>query len=189
MISWIQKRNKFVVISAGIAVLIVVIFLIFRGMDSSQKKVVKILSKNVDFQVKDVVYSDVSDSGLKYEILADSASYTKNENMAEFNQLRVKVITKDGRIFSMTGKKGTVNTKTKDFDIAGDVHIVSDQGDHLTTDDLKYSGTQQRIYTDSPVVMTRSGLRVSGTGMSLSVKNKRLSLLSKVEARINRNVH
>jgi LPS export ABC transporter protein LptC len=189
MISWLTKRNKIVVGSVSFAVLIVIVTLILRGTDSSQNKRMKILSDNVDLQARDVVYSDIADSGMKWEIIADSANYTKNKSIAVFNNLKVKVITKDGRTFSMRGKKGTVNTKTKDMDINGDVHILSDQGDQLTTDGLKYAGAEQRIYTDLPVVMENSGMRVVGKGMSLSLKNRKLSLLSNIKARINRHGH
>jgi LPS export ABC transporter protein LptC len=84
----------------------------------------------------------------------------------------------------MTGNKGTLNTNTKDMEITGNVEVVSDRGDRLTTDILKYSGSERRIYSEVAVTMENARMQVRGMGMSLSLEDKDLSLLSRVRANI-----
>jgi len=182
-------RNKKAVIIASVVFLVLaaVVFLILRAEYSSEGNRIKILSDNIDLQVRDVLYTDVADTGLKWEIIADTAKYMKNENLAVFDNLKIKVIMQDGKTFVMTGKSGRMNTETKNIEISGNVTIVSDRGDRLTTDILKYSGSEKRFYTDSPVVMENARMQVRGTGMTLSLNNQGVSLLSKVKARIHKN--
>ena len=116
---------------------------------SSKKQLLNILSDRVDLQVKNVIYTDVGASGVKWEITADNAKYVKNDNLIFFDRVRVKLVMSDGRAFIMTGDKGKSNTETKDMEIAGNVEVISEKGDRLTTDVLRYSGAEQRIYTDS----------------------------------------
>ncbi len=183
-----MKNKKAVIIgSALFLVLAAVVFLILRAEYSSEDNRIKILSDNIDLQVRDVLYTDVADTGLKWEIIADAAKYMKNENLAVFDNLKIKVIMQDGKTFVMTGKSGRMNTETKNIEISGNVTIVSDKGDRLTTDILKYSGSEKRFYTDSPVVMENARMQVRGTGMTLSLNDQGVSLLSKVKARIHKN--
>lgn len=178
------KNRKAIVIGVAVIVAAAVVFLIYWGNLPEDKRI-KIFSDSIDIQVKDVLYTDVSDSGLKWEIMADTAKYMKKENLAIFDNIKVRILTKDGKTLVIAGKSGRLNTENKNMDISGNVTIVSDRGDRLTTDILKYSGSEQRVYTHSPVIMENGRMRVGGTGMSLSLKGKDLSLLSKVKARIN----
>ena len=183
-----MKNKKAIIIGSVVfLVLAAVVFLVLRAEYSSEDNRIKILSDNVDLQVRDVLYTDVADTGMKWEIIADTAKYMKSENLAVFDNLKIKVITQDGKTFVMTGKSGRMNTETKNIEISGHVTIVSDQGDRLTTDILKYSGSEKRFYTDSPVVMENARMQVRGTGMTLSLNDQGVSLLSKVKARIHKN--
>jgi LPS export ABC transporter protein LptC len=182
----VKNRKAIVIGSVAFLALATVVFLVFRSEYNGDKRI-NILSDNIDLQVKDVLYTDVGDSGLKWEIAADTAKYMKGENLAVFDNVRIRLIMKDGRTFVMTGKNGRMNTETKNMEISGNVTIVSDHGDRLTTDILKYSGSEKRFFTDSPVVMENSRMRVQGTGMTLSLDRQGVSLLSKVKARINKN--
>ncbi|MCX5836779.1 MAG: LPS export ABC transporter periplasmic protein LptC [Deltaproteobacteria bacterium] len=183
-----MKNKKAIIIGSVVfLVLAAVVFLVLRAEYSSEDNRIKILSDNVDLQVRDVLYTDVADTGLKWEIIADTAKYMKSENLAVFDNLKIKVIMQDGKTFVMTGKSGRMNTETKNIEISGNVTIVSDRGDRLTTDILKYSGSEKRFYTDSPVVMENARMQVRGTGMTLSLNDQGVSLLSKVKARIHKN--
>jgi len=160
------------------------IFLISQRGNPPENKLVNVLSDKIDLQIQDINYTDVGDSGLTWEIKAVTGKFMKNENLAIFDKVAVKVITKDGKTFVMTGNTGQINTETKNIEISGDVSVVSDKGDHLTTDILKYLDAEQRVFTDSPVKLENSRMQVQGTGMTLSIKDQNVTLLSKVKARI-----
>jgi LPS export ABC transporter protein LptC len=182
-----KKRNVIIIGVAALIAGVITVALILEGMNSTENQGIKILSDNVDLRVRDVIYSDVGDSGLKWEIRADTARYLKNERIALFDKVTIKVILKDGNAYVMTGTNGRVNLDSKDMEIEGNVKIGSDFGDNLTTDILKYSGAEMKFHTNSPVVMKNRRMEVKGTGLSISLKDETLSLLSKVRARADQH--
>ncbi len=147
-----------------------------------EKALLKVMSDRVDLQVRNVHLTEVGDSGMKWEIIADTARYQKKENLAFFEKLKVKLVTKDGRTFVMTGDRGKLNTESRDVEIEGNVGIVSDGGDHFRTDHLRYLNAGKLIETEGFVVMENKNIRVSGVGMTLSVEEKKVVLLSQVRA-------
>jgi len=182
-----MKFKKRIVVITGVIILVIsvaAIVLVMESRKSSPIPLLNIMSDKVDLQVKNINYTDVGDSGLKWEIKADSAKYIKSENLAMFDRVRVKLLMSDGKTIVMTGDKGTLNTNTKDMEITGNVEVVSDRGDRLTTDILKYSGSERRIYSEVAVTMENARMQVRGMGMSLSLEDKDLSLLSRVRANI-----
>ncbi|MGO9136723.1 MAG: LPS export ABC transporter periplasmic protein LptC [Syntrophales bacterium] len=179
-----KRRNIVIAVLAVAIVTGAAVLLFLESGKSSKNQLLNIVSDKVDLQVKDVHYTDVGASGVKWEINANSAKYVKNENLVLFDRVRVKLVMSDGRTLVMTGDKGKSNTETKDMEISGNVEITSDKGDHLTTDILRYSGAQQRIYTDSAVKMENSRMQVKGVGLSFSLEDKDVALLSKVKANI-----
>ena len=96
------------------------------------------MSDRVDLQVKNVRYTEVGDSGMKWEITADTARYQKKENLALFEKVKVRLVMKDGRVFVMNGDRGRLNTQSRDMEIEGNVGIVSENGDRFSTDRLRY---------------------------------------------------
>jgi LPS export ABC transporter protein LptC len=179
-----RKSKVVIIILIAVVISAVAVVLFIESRKSSNNPLLKIMSDKVDLQVKNVHYTDVGDSGLKWEIKADSAKYVKSENLVLFDRIRVKLVMTDGRTLVMTGDKGKSNTETKDMEVSGNVEIISDKGDRLTTDILKYSGSEQRIYTDSAVKLENSRMQVNGVGMSFSLDDKEVALLSKVKANV-----
>jgi len=179
-----KKRNLVIIILIVAIVGAAAVILFIEGSRSSKKQLLNILSDKVDLQVKNVLYTDVGASGMKWEIKADSAKYVKNENLVLFDRIRVKLVMSDGRTLVMTGDKGKSNTETKDMEVSGNVEIVSEKGDRLTTNFLRYSGSEQRIYTNAAVKLENPRMQVNGVGLSISLEDKDIALLSKVKANI-----
>lgn len=148
------------------------------------KELLKIMSDRVDLQVRDVHYTEVGDSGMKWEINADTARYQKKENLAFFDKLTVKLVMKDGKTFVMTGDRGRLNTESRDMEIEGNVGIVSENGDRFTTDRLRYRNSDKVIETDRPVTMENQRFQVNGVGIVVSLEGKTVAILSQVRARL-----
>lgn len=180
----LKKRTLIVTVSIILVVSAASAMLVMKNNNASQSKLLNIVTDNVDLQVKNLSYTDVGDSGLKWEVKADSANYVKSGNIAVLEKIRVKLVMSDGKIFFMKGDKGKLYTDTKDMEISGNVEIISDKEDRLTTDFLKYSGSEQRIYTEGAVKMENARMQVKGVGMSLSLADKDVTLLSRVRANI-----
>jgi len=178
-----KTKRKMVLIVAILTVILSVAAILAIGLlRSPEKALLKIMSDRVDLQVKNVRYTDVGDSGMKWEITADTALYRKKENLALFEKVKVRLVMKDGRVFVMNGDRGQLNTQSRDMEIEGKVVIVSENGDRISTDRLLYLDAVKQIETDTPVVMENGSVRISGVGMIFSLNEKKVTLLSQVRA-------
>jgi LPS export ABC transporter protein LptC len=167
------------VLSAVSAVLIV------KGQKTVKRGLLKVMSEHVDLQVKDVVYTDVGESGEKWEVRAKEARYMKSDNLAIFDNVRATLIMADGKTMTLTGDEGRLRTDTRDIEIKGNVIAVSANGDRFLTDQLGYSREKQEVFTDKAVTMESGGIRIKGKGMVLSLRDHTVKLHSEVNAHIN----
>ena len=179
-----NRRRTLLIATLFVAVLSVATIFVIGMRKEPGKALLKIMSDRVDLQVRDVHYTEVGDSGMKWEIRADAARYQKKENLALFDKLAIKLVMKDGMTFVMTGDHGRLNTESRDMEIEGNVGIVSENGDRFATDRLRYRNADKVIETDQPVVMENETVRVSGVGMVVTLEGKKVSILSQVRARV-----
>lgn len=176
------KRKTALIIAILTVILSVTAILAIGLRRAPEKALLKIMSDRVDLQVKNVRYTEVGDSGMTWEITADTARYQKKENLALFEKVKVRLVMKDGRVFVMDGDRGQLNTQSRDMEIEGNVGIVSENGDRFATERLLYRNAGKRIETDRPVVMENGSIRISGVGMILTLDDKKVTLLSRVQA-------
>lgn len=176
------NRRTVLIVTILAVILFAAVILAIGLRRPPEKALLKIMSDRVDLQVKNVHYTEVGSSGMTWEIKADTARYQKKENLALFDQITVRLVMKDGRIFVMNGDQGRFNTQTRDMEIEGNVGIVSENGDRFATDRLMYRDAGKRIETDRPVVMENRGIRISGVGMIFPLDGKKVTLLSQVRA-------
>lgn len=158
------------------------ILMYISGGDGNKGETLKIIPENVDLQVKNIHFTEVGDPDLKWELQADSGRYVKKDNLAYFDNIRIKLITSGGKSYTMTGESGILHTDSNDAEITGNVVVVSDCGDRFTTDKLLYSAADRIVHTDGKVFMEGNKTAINARGMKLYVKEERVSLLSGVQA-------
>jgi LPS export ABC transporter protein LptC len=182
----LKKNNKvFAAILVILAIMGAAVFAFVQVVGEKKDHVLKILPDDADLRIQDFVYTEVGQDNLQWDLKAKSAQYQKKMNLALLDQVQVKLTAKEGKVFILTGDKGSMDTDKKDIEIKGHVVIVSDTGDKFTTDYLRYSDGQKRIYTDAPVVMENKRMKVEGGKMVISMKAGELTLSSGVKATIN----
>ena len=178
------SRKTMFIVAVLVSVLSVAVVLMVAVRKEPEKALLNIMSDRVDLQVRNVRYTEVGDSGMKWEIMADTVRYQKKENKAFFERLTVRLIMKDGRTFVMKGDHGRFDTESRDMEIEGNVGVDTQQGDRFTTDRLRYRNAGKLVETDGPVVMEKGSDRISGTGMVLSLDRGTVSILSQVRATV-----
>lgn len=179
-----NRRKALIIFAVLAAILCGAVIWVISLLQEPEKTLQKVMSDKVDLQVRNVRYTEVGDSGMRWEIVADTARYLKKENLALFEKVMVKLVMKDGKTYVMTGDRGKFNTESRDMEIEGNVVIESEDSGRFTTDRLKYREAEKKVETESPVVMERGGIRVSGVGMIYTLGEKKVTLLSQVNARI-----
>ncbi len=123
----------------------------------------------------------------EWELWASEAVSYKN--LDRWNLIGVKVIFfgKSGVFFTVTGKKGIVETKTKNLRIEGDVITKSSNGYTFKTEMVDYKSLEHMLMSPQQVKMVGpddkqgGGLKLKGEEMSLDVQTSLMHIKKKVE--------
>jgi LPS export ABC transporter protein LptC len=183
-----KLNRKTIIISL---IIVVSIALLIVGADKIKNKINKpqnlltALQDSVDLQIKGFVYTEVGKSKAKWEVKAQNATYDKKKNLAVLDMVQIKLTTANGKVFTMSADKGSVQTEKKNIEIEKNVVIVSDNGDKFYTDHLSYSDAEKKLYTDAPVTMESKRMKITGKGLILFMDKGELNIPSTVKARIN----
>jgi len=180
----INRKTKIIAALVFVLVMVLVVTAIIGISRGRSKNILKVLPEQVDLEIKGFVYTEVAESGSRWEVRADNATYQTKENLAVFDNVHIKLDTNDGKIYTMTANGGQMLTDKKDIEIKGNVVITSNAGEKFTTDYLNYSDEQKKFYTDAPVTMESERITIKGTGLTLLVKTGELNLNSMVRAKI-----
>ena len=183
-----KHGTKIKVVISTLALLVTGVLLLFVVLNITGEKktnIIKILPNEADVSIQDFVFTEVGRDNMRWEVRSDNARYEKNQNLAVFDQVRVKLTMPDGKVIVMTGDRGEMITDKKELEIKGHVVIITDSGEKLTTDYLKYSDGEKKIYTGAPVVMESERISIQGTGLAIFIEKGELVLSSAVRGRIH----
>ena len=87
-------------------------------------------------------------------------------------------------MIDLVGDKGQFHTITGDMEITGKVSVSASSGERFATDYLQYTAVDKILHTTSDVEMATSRMQIQGVGMSFSLKQRKIVLLSRVHGRI-----
>lgn len=166
-------------------IVLISIFLSVRVNVNKPKTIFKALQDSADVQIKEFIYTEVGKAKSKWEVKAESAVYDKKQNLAVLELVRVKLITSDGKVFTMNADKGRIKTDKKTIEINGNVIIKSDDGDRFSTDYLEYDDTEKKFYTNAQVTMKNKRMEITGKGLTIFMNRGELNIPSMVKAVIN----
>ena len=106
------------------------------------------------------------------DITAGSASYFKDDNMADLERPEMVFFGGDGRETQIEGRHGVVNTSTNDLLIEGDVSARSPEGHLFKSETLRYISGPKLVKTDDPVSITGRNFIIRGVGMRLDIEKE-----------------
>lgn len=181
------SRKTIIVSSIVIVILaiLIVVAAIVRTNVNKPKNLLKAFQESVDLQIKGFVYTEVGEKNSKWEVKAETATYNKKQDMVALDIVQIKLTTSGGKIFMMSADRGSMLTKKKSVEIKGNVVITSADGDRFSTDHINYNDTEKKFYTDAPVTMENTRMKLTGKGLVLYMKDGKLSIPSMVKATIN----
>lgn len=181
------SRKTIIITSVFIIAIVALIYVFFinKGKVTKTEAIVKQLQNSVDLKIKGFVYTEVGAAGSKWEVKAETATYDKDQKIAELDQVKVKLVTSDGHVYDMSADKGQVMTQEKSIEIKGNVMVNSDNGDTFFTEYIKYSDAEKKFYTDAPIRMENKRMKITGNGLVIFMNKGELSIPSAVKAIIN----
>ncbi len=180
-----NKKRRILLFSAVLLIgtAVAAVSLAYRsGIRSDKETFLKIIPDNVDLQIKNFHFTEVGDENWKWEVNAETAQYVKMDNLAHFNKVIMRIIRKDGKAITITGDKGWLHTDTKNATISGNVLVVTNSGDRITTDKLDYTDAEKTIFTKGGVRFKNASIEIIGKGMTLLIPEEKVSVHEHVRA-------
>jgi LPS export ABC transporter protein LptC len=116
-----------------------------------------------------------------WELEAKSIEQHEDQNIIDLNDVKVTVYTKDGRSFVISGERATVNQKSKDAKLSGNVTLTTNDGYRLRTESVAYHHEKKQIDTSDPVEMEGDGFRVQGQGLFVDMEARFFKILGRVK--------
>jgi LPS export ABC transporter protein LptC len=178
-----KKKTKFVLVSILFLAAVLGGGMVFFSLNKpNPETVLKILPDNVDLQIRNFHYTEVGDENWKWEIDADTAEYVKKDNLAYFDNVKMRIIDSNGKIITLTGKKGRLNTETKSALISGNVLVETENGDQIRTENLNFADAEKKVFTGDPVEFTNGRLTIKGIGLTFLIPEQKVTLHDRVDA-------
>ena len=133
---------------------------------------------------------ETKDGAKLWEVSGDLAEVFEKEGVARVTkisrQVTVTLYSEQGKLVSRSDK-ATLNMRTKDVRLEGNVTAISEEGSSLQTDVLNWSAQDRRLFTRLPVTLVRGGLVSRGVGMEAETDLERARLLSRVRSQVFRD--
>src|SRR6266545_3089638 len=95
-------------------------------------------------------------------------------------------INEPSRAWTVSGDEGDLFRDTKDVELRGHVVVVSSDGLRMETNRLNWAAKEQRVWTDDPVTIWRTGVVVRGQGFESRVKEEVTRIKGRARATITR---
>jgi LPS export ABC transporter protein LptC/lipopolysaccharide transport protein LptA len=129
-------------------------------------------------------YTESEGGKTLYEIESGQAKFFKDESRTEFTDIRVTFFYQDQYEIVVTGKRGVLNTDTKDITISDDVKITAASDYTMTATTLTYNADRHEIFTDDTISVTGPKADFSGKGLSFKMDTEELFIDSDVATTI-----
>lgn len=120
----------------------------------------------------------------EWELWADSAKVYRGKDITVLKNLRLRFYPNDGAPADVSARQGTMENKSRNMRISGDVVILDSSGVSMKTDSLYFRPGEKRIDSDSRVLIEGDRFRLSGTGLQGRTDIGHYELREKVSATI-----
>lgn len=138
--------------------------------------------KKLEVKIEKIHYSGTKEGRLEWELFADSAKRTKEQDLTVFETLKVIFYAKDGKPYTMNASKGTFAESAGEINAVGGVTVDTVEGYTLKADSLKYTVKSRVITSDGPVKITSETIDMEGIGLKAEVGSGSFFLLNRVKA-------
>ena len=166
-------------------------FLLFGcgGQPSSTIEEKRALPPGIDIALSgEVSFDEVEGNKKVWSLKCRQATYSTEAGVLDLKSVKADYYKNDKPVYNAVGKKGRYDMNGRILDIAGDVHVTTDDGYDLRTDSLRYSFREKIAATPSGVEIEGQGVHMSGVGLEVSVDGEVISIKKDVKVVIKPNL-
>ncbi len=143
------------------------------------------LPHNIEVALKKARFSEIQDSLVVWELVAEQADYDKNVDTVYLSDIRMEFPhNRSHGAVTVTADTGEYSSSAKIVRLNGHVHAVTEDKAVFTTDSIVYTGATDQLSTADPVAFRQQRLRLNAVGMDFGVKNQRARFHSLIDASI-----
>lgn len=196
-------KNRLVQIALGLGLLLLLIQVVLIApsqiRDSahreSEKKTAALptteLAKGnsgVDQSLKDMHMIETHEGQKEWELWATKAASINANEVLELETVKAVFFSENGVTFNVTGQKGSVQVKSKNMRVEGDVLIRSSNGYTFRTPEMEYDSKVRRINAAGRVEMLGpkdlqgNALKLTGVGLEAFLDKGSMEVLRDVKA-------
>jgi LPS export ABC transporter protein LptC len=150
----------------------------------SVEEVPKIVQDGSDNRLEKIRFVEDKHGQKTWELEATSVQQYQGEEMLVLQDVKVTFYSKDGKVYTLSGKNGRVEQKTRNMQIKGDVVLTSSDGYSLKTQSLDYRHEERKASTSDPVEIEGEKIRVTGNGMLVDLDAKTYRILHQVKTHL-----
>lgn len=143
---------------------------------------------SINQSMKGMHMIETREGGKEWELWSERANSLRDKDLSELIAVRAIFFSNSGLTFTVTGQKGTVQVKTKNMRIEGDVVTRSSNGYVFKTSNLEYNSETRELLTDAPVEMlgpedgVGHSLKLTGTGVKAQMREGTIHVQHDVKA-------
>jgi len=174
-------RNLARVIFAVVALFVVVVTvtLVARSRSAGVEPIGPALT-TADLQVKEVDLEEEA-KGVRWRLKAEQALIYDKEGVTQLRKLVANVYQRE-RAWTIMGDEGELDRTTNNVEVRRNVVVTSDDGLRLETSVLRWDANERRLWTDAPVLLSRRGSVVRGTGLDVRMADETATVTGRVRA-------
>jgi LPS export ABC transporter protein LptC len=133
-----------------------------------------------DLQIKEVDLEEEA-KGVRWRLKAEQALMYDKAGQTQLRKLVANIYQRE-RAWTIVGEEGELDRKTRDVEVRGNVVVTSDDGLRLETAVLRWEAAGKRLWTDTPVTLSRNGSVVRGSGLEVRLDQEATTISGPVRA-------
>jgi LPS export ABC transporter protein LptC len=146
------------------------------------------VSQQIDQAMHGAHLLETNESGKEWELWADEALSFRTLDQWALKTVKAIFFGKNGVYFTVTGKSGRVETKTKNMRVEGNVITRSSNGYVFRSESMDYDSEARQLKSTTPVTMNGpkdnqgSGLFLKGLRMNMNLTTSLMVVEGQVQA-------
>lgn len=140
------------------------------------------LQQNVEQSMSGLHMLEAQAGQKDWELWSENAVSYKETGELKLEKVKALFFADNGVTFTVTGRQGKVDVKTKNLFVEGEVITESSNGYVIKTHDVDYVSSERTLKTKSPVEVTGQGLKLNGMGMNANLKTSMISVQDDIKA-------
>lgn len=133
-----------------------------------------------DLQIKEVDLEEEA-KGVRWRLKAEQALMYDKAGLTQLRKLVANIYQRE-RAWTIVGDEGELDRNTRNVEVRHNVIVTSDDGLRLETAVLRWEAASKRLWTDTPVILSRNGSVVRGSGLEVRMDQEATTISGPVRA-------